>query len=155
MANPQFLRLTRHITAVLVYWTLLSGIAPLTMTLPFKTNQPTLSTQFFSSFPFLLLAIHSVPHPFLSFTCSSFFFPPNHLQLLSTTSQQLPKCSMRLLSPFFIVPLAVVSAFPALQTVDDEKRSVNVGWPYGTNKIRGVNIGGVSLSTFSLHKATC
>lgn len=62
---------------------------------------------------------------------------------------------MRLLSPFFIVPLAVVSAFPALQTVDDEKRSVNVGWPYGTNKIRGVNIGGVSLSTFSLPKATC
>lgn len=52
---------------------------------------------------------------------------------------------MRLLSPFFIVPLAVVSALPALQTVDDQKRSVNVGWSYGTNKIRGVNIGGVNL----------
>ncbi|WVO23073.1 uncharacterized protein IAS62_004418 [Cryptococcus decagattii] len=65
---------------------------------------------------------------------------------------------MRLLSPFFIVPLAVVSALPALQTVDDQKRSVNVGWSYGTNKIRGVNIGGWLVTepfiTPSLFEAT-
>ncbi len=27
-----------------------------------------------------------------------------------------------------------------------EKRGVNVGWPYGSQKIRGVNLGGVSLA---------
>lgn len=56
---------------------------------------------------------------------------------------------MRLLIPFFIVPLAIAMALPAFPTVDVEKRSVNVGWPYGTDKIRGVNIGGVSRSTSS------
>lgn len=61
---------------------------------------------------------------------------------------------MRSLIPFFIVPLAVATALPAFQTVDLEKRSVNVGWPYGSDKIRGVNIGGVRLSTFSFHGTT-
>lgn len=56
---------------------------------------------------------------------------------------------MRLLIPFFIVPLAIARALPAFPTVDVEKRSVNVGWPYGTDKIRGVNIGGGSRSTSS------
>ncbi|OXG24862.1 glucan 1,3-beta-glucosidase [Cryptococcus neoformans Ze90-1] len=65
---------------------------------------------------------------------------------------------MRLLIPFFIVPLAIARALPAFPTVDVEKRSVNVGWPYGTDKIRGVNIGGWLVTepfiTPSLFEAT-
>ncbi len=39
-----------------------------------------------------------------------------------------------------LLPLAL--AIPTPET--PQKRGVNAGWPYGSEKIRGVNIGGVS-----------
>lgn len=89
-------RLTRQITAVLVYWTLLSGIAPLTVTLPLETSQSTQSTQFFSSFPLLHLAIH--------FCTSS--FPLLHFLLLL-----LPSKSSQLLNRNFTASPQVFNAF--------------------------------------------
>lgn len=49
-----------------------------------------------------------------------------------------------------LLPLALGkrSDFPHQTVVakraEVEKRGVNVGWPYGSQKIRGVNLGGVS-----------
>lgn len=44
-----------------------------------------------------------------------------------------------------LAPLASlqVAASPVVQERNIEERGVNVGWPYGSQKIRGVNIGGV------------
>lgn len=45
-----------------------------------------------------------------------------------------------------LLPLSVGAPTPASPRLVQE-RGVDVGWPYGSQKIRGVNIGGVSLSS--------
>lgn len=57
---------------------------------------------------------------------------------------------------FFTLPLSILALahllplLPAVVAAPVEERAINLGWSYGSQKIRGVNLGGVSAECRSL-----